>query len=619
MQRPKRAAVKLACEACRKKRIKCDAQVPECGPCAKRGEACRYDSYNDETTTLSLKRRVTFLQRENLRNRDLIGVLRSRTEPEAIETLLRLRVADDALQVLDAVREAEILLPTPSFISSNVNNTELLRLEHEAGENSTIKVPARPWTSVAGDGIVSELVSEYFAWDNSYFFPSIDQAEFTTQMRECSPESASWCTPLLVNSICAHRSQTMGRAKIYSSIARQSLVDRFLDEAGTWIESELGRTSVPTAQALMLRYFTLTCMGRDRIGRVCRQHAVDMVRRLDLETRFNSNTGNSDQSVAEKKRISKALWGLFLVESRFAYFYLQPSQIPPPTIPHFFNEKNGDEPDSSGNVDILGRPFEDSTCHVALTTGTVELMCFLTELFYSIMMHNATHKSDRGSRSDVAGLSGFYSRLRQFDESLADQFRPTHNFTLSTCYLKMHINEVAFAIIQSQGHKVTLRQVASQAGVSIKDLCLWHCRSDVEISQLFLAEWPFEACLWRHQYLSLQPLVLLCDDPEARQLFTKASSMLRNGLSNFRICGHLLQATLAFAQAIGVAVPQESLPQFEGWREHIETKNLPLSFALPLQDDVNDLLRDSLTREDGGDISEQDLGTLIEQWGFVES
>ena len=107
-------------------------------------------------------------------------------------------------------------------------------------------------------------------------------------MRKGGADEASWCTPLLVSSICAHRSvsyqftpqtnchrsnlcttqqQTLGRAKIYSSTIRESLVEKFLAEAGSWIEYERGRASIPTAQALMLRYFTLTCMGKDRIGR----------------------------------------------------------------------------------------------------------------------------------------------------------------------------------------------------------------------------------------------------------------------------------------------------------------------------------------------------------------
>jgi hypothetical protein len=109
--------------------------------------------------------------------------------------------------------------------------------------------------------------------------------------------------------------QVLGRAKIYSSLTRQSLVEMFLDEAGNCIGKEQGRVSIPTAHALMLRYFTMPCMGRDRAGRVFRQQAIDMVQRLDLQNKVRSIAGNSARGIAEKKRIPKALWGLFVVET----------------------------------------------------------------------------------------------------------------------------------------------------------------------------------------------------------------------------------------------------------------------------------------------------------------
>ena len=72
----------------------------------------------------------------------------------------------------------------------------------------------------------------------------------------------------------------------------------------------------------MLRYFTMTCMGRDRIGRACRQQAIDIVRRLNLEAQYKSITGALRAEVAERRRLSKALWGLFIVET---YVLIQPA------------------------------------------------------------------------------------------------------------------------------------------------------------------------------------------------------------------------------------------------------------------------------------------------------
>lgn len=145
----------------------------------------------------------------------------------------------------------------------------------------------------------------------------------------------------------------------------------------------------------------------------------------------------------------------------------------------------------------------------------------------------------------------------------------------------MHLNEVAFAIVQNQQHVTLFELPTNKPGTTIKSICLEHCSSDVEMSELFLSHWAFEACLWRNLYLALQPLALTLDDPQGCDLFTRASVMLRSGYSSFRTCGHLIQATQAFTWAINVDIPADALPLFEGCKEGLETQNLPLSFALP--------------------------------------
>ena len=180
----------------------------------------------------------------------------------------------------------------------------------------------------------------------------------------------------------------------------------------------------------------------------------------------------------------------------------------------------------------------------------------------------------------------------------------------------MHMNEVAFAIIQNQQHSTPFQVLGSRPGVTIRDICVEHCRSDIETSRSFLSHWPFEACLWRHLYMAMQPLILMLDTSENRQLFTMACTMLRSGYSKFRLCGHLLQATLAFARVVGKELPEEALPQFEGCMESLETQNLPLSFALPRQDDVMKLLQGRHSSKTRDTISDDDLGMLIETLGL---
>ena len=82
----------------------------------------------------------------------------------------------------------------------------LEKLDSEALGKSPIKVPARPWTNVAGDGVVSELISAWFRWDDIFCYPYVDRECFLDDMRKGDPSHARYCSPFLVNALCAQRS-----------------------------------------------------------------------------------------------------------------------------------------------------------------------------------------------------------------------------------------------------------------------------------------------------------------------------------------------------------------------------------------------------------------------------
>ena len=92
----------------------------------------------------------------------------------------------------------------PSTNGSGMGDRTTLEIDAEALASSPLKVPARPWTSVAGDGIVSNLISSFFKWDDSYLYSFVDRELFLRDMR--SGVESQYCSPLLVNSICAARS-----------------------------------------------------------------------------------------------------------------------------------------------------------------------------------------------------------------------------------------------------------------------------------------------------------------------------------------------------------------------------------------------------------------------------
>lgn len=166
---------------------------------------CVYESVEGETPAVALKRKHRELEAETEQYRQLYSLMRTRSLDEAQEIFKRIRAAPDPIEVLRSVKEADILLPSLAPNDPGAPDPRLQKLEDRALADAPIKVPARPWTTVAGEGIISELISGFFASDHLYFFPAIDRQAFLEDMAGADLQSAKYCSPLLVNSICAHR------------------------------------------------------------------------------------------------------------------------------------------------------------------------------------------------------------------------------------------------------------------------------------------------------------------------------------------------------------------------------------------------------------------------------
>ena len=113
--------------------------------------------------------------------------------------------------MLQFIKEADLLLLGPSSSSSRILDPRIRKLDLDALRDSPIKVRAYPWTIIAGDGLVSSLISSFFAWDNPFFYCFVDQQCFLEDMEQQDPLKAMFCSPLLVNAICAIRAVSKTR------------------------------------------------------------------------------------------------------------------------------------------------------------------------------------------------------------------------------------------------------------------------------------------------------------------------------------------------------------------------------------------------------------------------
>lgn len=133
--------------------------------------------------------------------RQLFETIRACPEP-ALDDLIRdIRWSVDPLDALRRVHgsstAAKRTLPQPR------QNAATIALDAHALRQADVKVPARPWTTVAGDGIVSHLISQFLELEHPFLISHIDREIFLGEMIEGDISKAEFCSPLLVNAICA--------------------------------------------------------------------------------------------------------------------------------------------------------------------------------------------------------------------------------------------------------------------------------------------------------------------------------------------------------------------------------------------------------------------------------
>lgn len=150
---------------------------------------------------MALKRKYDVAQDELDCLRELYGYLRTRPEADALQILRQIRNAPDAFEALRFIQQGSLLLQ----LGTNPErlDTKMRLVDADALLNSRIKVHAAPWTSVAGDGIVSHLLTQLFHREQPFILPFLDEECILADMASGDIVNAKFCSPLLVNAMCA--------------------------------------------------------------------------------------------------------------------------------------------------------------------------------------------------------------------------------------------------------------------------------------------------------------------------------------------------------------------------------------------------------------------------------
>ncbi|KAI0438480.1 putative C6 transcription factor [Xylaria telfairii] len=607
ISRRSRTAVLVACDPCRRLKTKCDGERPACRRCRAKGQECTYELPQDVQSRSSARKEIANqLQRENSELRQLLHDLSRRPEPEALDILQRLRAADDPIALAHSITQAELLLP-PTTVGDRGELTILQQLEFDALGRSPIKISARPWTTVAGDGIVSELISAWFKWDSIFLYPFIDRECFIQDIRKGDPSSATYCSPFLVNAICALRSYFSDTIDAAQRVTKQDMREQFLTE--TKKEYDHGLPNIPTIQGLWILFAISSLKGEDRNGSLYRFASYGMLKRCRLNQVFWSLTDTDPEDIIKKRAISKTVWGIFCLESITTTNFRNADILEPPKIPCLFPEFNYETPT---NVDLFGQEFTASSAPPPSVGGAISTFCQLAVLMSEVLTLGQGRKenetTDIGDQTPkLRKREAALAQLNTISDSLPSALHHDQNFTPETCFLRVAINTVAYAILRPLHPDVVLGE---NNGTTVKSIILEHCTLDTDLMERYFATWStheFSTMAFLGPLNSGTVLLPLLPEERAQQLFPRICRQMHIIAARMPIANYVLKGWQAAFWARKLEIPGPAEPYFQNLGHGREELNeIPTSLVIAHVPSVGDVLSDEW--DDG------ELGFLLKKW-----
>jgi hypothetical protein len=167
---------------------------------------CEYDVEPGVSRSESMRRKNDALQAEVDRLRELLTYDRKTLAAKPQEDYQQLREPAIVKEVTTVPEDGSF----PSRLCATGVRDETLafdleKLDVAAMSESAFRVRARPWTAIADDGLVSELLSSFFASDGCFYLSFIDQQYFLEDMEAGDIDMAEFCSPFLINAMCALR------------------------------------------------------------------------------------------------------------------------------------------------------------------------------------------------------------------------------------------------------------------------------------------------------------------------------------------------------------------------------------------------------------------------------
>ncbi|KAK6350319.1 hypothetical protein TWF696_006550 [Orbilia brochopaga] len=384
--RKRRKVVSSACLACRKRKSKCDGNLPACAACASVYlTECIYDPSSDHRRKGVYKKDIDNLKTRNSTLQTLIQAILNYPEDKVFQLVYDIRncesLDDVAAKIMtqppedgddesdledrklwdDAFTDSPPSLETDisekigalsmdsqgqvKFIGATSSLSLLpMGMASSAMTGDPAALPADPilndqdpmtsWTEVTKDrDLVIHLMNMYFTWHYPYFTTLSKRLFFRDFLRgnpgrNSQQGKTSYCTPLLVNAMLAlgcHFTAVPGSRRNPSKA--ETAGDHFFLEAKRLImeNDEHEHPRLTTTQALALMSVREAGCGREARGWVYSGMSFRMACDLGLQWNPDGLSGMSDEEIDARK---VTFWGCFLFDKCWSNYTGRLPQLP---------------------------------------------------------------------------------------------------------------------------------------------------------------------------------------------------------------------------------------------------------------------------------------------------
>ncbi|KAH6614603.1 hypothetical protein B0J18DRAFT_447034 [Chaetomium sp. MPI-SDFR-AT-0129] len=546
------------------------------------------------------------LQRENGQLKHIFTSISKAPETEAFEALRRVGAqGDNPLLALGAVVDAGFLRQPITTVDGEVK-----RIDNEALAESRHKLPAKPWTSVAGDGLVSHLISDYLSRDEQDPFVHclllLDSELFLRDMKRGDLANSQFCSPFLVNTICGLRSLFSERVRQINAATGTDLTKRFAAEAKKHFEIEADKRRVTTLQSLYY-FFLFTChLSTNRAGSLYRLAALDYIQNSDVEKVVLMKPRSSNPEDANKRRaLFKTYWAIFNFECILCSTYLKAPAIkglPLTPLPSY-------GPDTILNpvnpLSLLPPPNSFPSVNE------------ISHLQYRAMSYNMKPQMPVGEEPDVVPRRHLLYELSQLEGRLIPVPHDMYTEDSIVIQTKVYLDMVAYNVLRPLPSMTTIHVGDTITTARAHLLAL--ATTDITLMHTYLtkrATPQYSPAIVIPLWSAVFTFIPFLDDISTHAAFTSGCALLHDFERNMHGIRTFRRGVLAVSWRIGMPLPQSALQYLEGLEDEVRTgqvelREVPVDFVIALP-------REVLTRvlgKEGENAGGLDLGAVLGEWG----